>query len=134
MLLSIIKKYISFMIRMQLLYTHSTTNFLQRFESIPTYYRINDLLWQDGLLIDFVQKKIVDKWIRKFLILSSYLFSERVLFTFVVKFYNDIIVWPSTHTSLFEFSNVSLTLHSLLAALLSLVLVLNFTTLFLLFF
>lgn len=29
--------------------------------SIPVFYRLNDLLWQDGLIIDFLQKKVADK-------------------------------------------------------------------------
>ena len=29
--------------------------------AIPVFYRLNDLLWQDGLIIDFLQKKVADK-------------------------------------------------------------------------
>lgn len=71
---------------------------------------------------------------RKFLIISSYLFSERVLFTFVVKFYNDLIIWPSTHVSVFELSNVSLMFFITISALLALLLLLNFSCLFALLF
>ena len=71
---------------------------------------------------------------RKFLIVSSYLFSERVLFTFVVKFYNDLVIWPSTHVNLFELPNVSLMFFIMISSLLALLLLLNFSCLFSLFF
>jgi len=74
-------------------------------------------MWQDGLLIDFLQKKVVDKWIRRFLVCSSYLFSERVLFKFVVRFYIDYVVWPATVSSLFEFSSVSLMLSAIVTSI-----------------
>ena len=99
---------------------------------LQSYYRINDLMWQDGLLIDFLQKKVVDKWIRRFLVYSSYLFNERVVFEFVVRFYIDFIVWPSTTASVFEFSNVSLTLIGLLSPTLALILIFNLNYLFIL--
>lgn len=71
---------------------------------------------------------------RKFLIVSSYLFSERVLFTFVVKFYNDLVIWPSTRINLFELPNVSLMFFIMISSLLALLLLLNFSCLFSLFF
>ena len=130
----LVKKYVSFTSRTQSLTAQLLRNALIRFEPLSTYYRINDLIWQDGLLIDFVQKKVTDKWMRKFLIISSYLFSERVLFTFVVKFYNDLVIWPSTHASVFELSNVSLMFFVTGSALLTLLLLLNFSCLFALLF
>ena len=130
----LVKKYVSFTSRLHLLTAQVLQNYLKRFASLSLYYKINDLVWQDGLLIDFVQKKVTDKWMRKFLIISSYLFSERVLFTFVVKFYNDLIIWPSTHVSVFELSNVSLMFFITISALLALLLLLNFSCLFALLF
>ena len=42
--------------------THLTTaNYVDKLTFLPLYYRINDLMWQDGLLIDFLQKKVADK-------------------------------------------------------------------------
>jgi small-conductance mechanosensitive channel len=89
-------------------------------------------MWQDGLLIDFLQKKILDKWIRRFLVYSSYLFSERVLFEFVVRFYVDFIVWPYTAVSALEFSNVSLTLMGLISAILAIILLFNLNYIYIL--
>lgn len=134
MVFQIIKKYIAFTLRAQSLSSVVATNSLTRISLLPNYYRLNDLLWQDGLLIDFVQKKITDKWIRKFLIVSSYLFSERVLFTFAVKFYTDAVIWPSSIRSIFEFSNISLTLNVTLTALVTVILFFNLNCLFILFF
>ena len=82
-------------------------------------------MWQDGTLIDFLQKKVVDKRIRRFLVCSSYLFSECVLFEVVVRFYIDLVVWPTTKVSAFDFSNVAMTLVGIITALLLSVLVLN---------
>ena len=95
---------------------------------LPRYYRLNDLMWQDGLLLDFLQKKVVDKWIRRFLVCSSYLFSERTLFKFVVRFYIDTVVMPFSWSTLFETSNVSLLLSftTLLIALFLLTINLNY--------
>jgi len=68
-------------------------NFIESFLFLRNYYILNDLVWQDGFLIDFLQKKVVDKWMRKFLIFSAYLFNERLVFDYVVRFYIDLIVW-----------------------------------------
>ena len=50
------------------------------FKFLPNYFIMNERVWLEGLLVDWLQKKIFDKWVRRFLINSSYLFSERVLF------------------------------------------------------
>ena len=134
MMLIFVKKYTRLLTRLGDFNVYLLNSLLFRTEPLVDYYRINDLLWQDGLLIDFVQKKITDKWVRKFLVSSSYLFSERVLFTFVVKFYNDLVIWSSTVSTIFEFSNISLMLHFTLTALLALLVSLNLGYLFVIFF
>ena len=87
-------------------------------------------MWQDGLLIDFLQKKVVDKWVRRFLVCSSYLYSERVIFKFVVRFYIDYVVWPSVNLSIFEYSNVSFVLKSTVTVLMSLILLFHLNYIF----
>lgn len=134
MIVNFIKKYVAFLPRVRELNTSILDSLLRRTEPLALYYHVNDLIWQDGLLIDFVQKKVIDKWIRKFLVVSSYLFSERVLFTFVVKFYNDLVIWASTTTAVFEFSNTALMLHFTLIAFLTLLVSLNLSYLFILVF
>lgn len=74
---------------------------------LPIYYKLTNLVWQDGLIIDFLQKKVLDKWIRQFLINSSNIFNERIVFKFVVKFYIDFVLWPQNTYSYFELKNVA---------------------------
>ena len=68
------------------------------------------MVWQDGFLIDFLQKKVADRWIRGFVIHSGYLFNERWLFDHVVRFYITTVVWPGYRVNIYEFDNVSSTL------------------------
>ena len=77
---------------------------------LKDYYNLNDTLWQDGFLIDFLQKKVVDKWLRGFVIHSGYLFNERWLFDYVVRFYISLIIWPGYRINIYEFNNVASTL------------------------
>jgi hypothetical protein len=77
---------------------------------LKSYYRLNNLLWQDGFLLDFLQKKVTDKWIRTFVIYSGHFFSERFLFDLVVRFYIDFVVWPAYDAALYEFNSISSTL------------------------
>lgn len=109
--------------RSQLVSRTWLTGLVYSLSYLPHYYRINDLMWQDGLLIDFLQKKVADKWVRRFLVCSSYLYSERVVFKFVVRFYIDYVVWPAVNLSIFEYSSVSFMLKSTILALTSLVLI-----------
>jgi len=85
-------------------------SFIANFFFLRNYYILNELIWQDGFLIDFLQKKVADKWTRKFLIFSAYLFNERVVFDYVVRFYIDLVIWPSYRINIYEFSNVSSTI------------------------
>jgi hypothetical protein len=82
-------------------------NLTQSLSFITTYYSRNELIWSDGFLIDFLQKKTADMWIRKFVIHTGFLFSERLAFEAVVRLYLDNIIWPSHNLSTFETSNVS---------------------------
>ncbi len=84
--------------------------FLFRIYFITNFYILNELIWQEGLLIDFLQKKVVDNWVKKFLIFSAYLFSERLVFDKIIRFYLDLIIWPMHKLFIFEFNNVSSTL------------------------
>ena len=77
------------------------------FSFLTTYYSRNELIWSDGFLLDFLQKKTADLWVRKFVIYTGFLFSERLVFEAVVRVYLDNIIWPSHSLSTFESSNVS---------------------------
>ena len=84
--------------------------FLNKIYFLSTYYFLNELIWQDGFLIDFLQKKVADNWIKKFLIFSSYLFNERLVFDKIIRFYLDLIIWPMHKLFIFDINNVSNTL------------------------
>jgi len=68
---------------------------------------LSDLLWQEALIIDFLQKKIINNWTQKFLVISSYLFSERVIFESLIKFFLDLFIWPLHRLFIFQVNNVS---------------------------
>ena len=80
---------------------------IQSLSFITIYYSRNELIWSDGFLIDFLQKKTADLWIRKFVIYTGFLFSERLVFEAVVRVYLDNVIWPSHNLSTFDTSNVS---------------------------
>ena len=74
---------------------------------LSVYYVRNELVWVDGFLFDFLQKKTADLWIRKFVIYTGFLFSERLVFENVVRVYLDNLIWPASSISFFEASNAS---------------------------
>jgi hypothetical protein len=130
MLSSVIKQYnqiIFYKSSLNRIYTKTTNEVVQ---VLPTYYKLTNLLWQDGLIIDFLQKKILDKWIRQFLINSSNIFNERIVFKFVIKFYMDFLLWPQNTYSYFELRNVASVLTVIWLTLSLVVLLANLNWLF----
>jgi hypothetical protein len=87
---------------------------------IPTFYTRNENIWQDGFLLDFLQKKTADAWVRRFVIYTGFLFSERLVFDSVVRIYLDNLIWPGHDKSIFETSNVSEMLTSIIFILVTL--------------
>ena len=73
---------------------------------LNVYYLRNEHLWLDGFLFDFLQKKTADIWVRKFVIYTGFLFSERLVFDAIVKLYIDYFIWYTHKFSVFEVSNV----------------------------
>lgn len=96
--------------------------FLYKTLFLYRYYVLNDLIWQEAFLIDFVQKKTTNKWIQKFLIISSYLFNERLLFDYIIRFSLDFFLWPAHKLSMFDVSSTSNLLNWLIAVVLFIVL------------
>lgn len=90
-------------------------NSLSNINFLPLFYARNNLLWADGFLIDFLQKKSVDLLTRKFFLFTGFLFSERFIFELVLKLYLDTLVWPLHAVSIFEVANTIELLSSLLA-------------------
>ncbi len=99
--------YNSFLNNFKKIKTETLNFFLFKTYFISNYYLLNELIWQEGFLIDFLQKKIADNWIKKFLIFSSYLFNEKLIFDKVIRFYLDLIIWPGHKLFIFDFNNVS---------------------------
>mgnify|MGYP006080281117 FL=1 len=79
---------------------------LKNFIFLPRYYSRNENLWVDGFILDFLQKKSADLLIRKFIIYTGFIFSERLVFDSVVRIYLDNVLWPAHYTSLSEAGNV----------------------------
>jgi hypothetical protein len=82
-------------------------SFFHKLYFLSDYYITNELIWQEGFLIDFLQKKVADNWIKKFLIFSAYLFNEKLIFDKIIRFYLDLIIWPMHKFFVFEIHNVS---------------------------
>ena len=61
MINTILTKSNAFITRFQQATRFTVVNYVDKLTFLPLYYRINDLMWQDGLLIDFLQKKVADK-------------------------------------------------------------------------
>jgi len=95
-------------------------NFIQKSSFITVYYSRNENMWGDGFLFDFLQKKTADAWVRRFVIYTGFLFSERLVFDSVVRLYLDNLIWPGHSNSIFEVSNVSEMLSSTIFVLVSL--------------
>lgn len=74
---------------------------------ITTYYLRSENIWGDGFLFDFLQKKTADAWVRRFVIYTGFLFSERLVFDSVIRIYLDNLIWPGHKYSTFEAHNVS---------------------------
>lgn len=83
------------------------TSSVEKSSFIPTYYTRSENMWQDGFLFDFLQKKTADAWVRRFVIYTGFLFSERLVFDSIVRLYLDNLIWPGHNYNLFEVSNVS---------------------------
>lgn len=107
MFLSTIIKYNQFFSYSSSLHRLSIRAFNHTFKILPLYYQLTSLLWEDGLLIDFLQKKILDKWIKQFLINSANIFNERILFKFIIKFYMDFVLLPQNLYSYFEVRDIA---------------------------
>ena len=80
---------------------------IQKLNFIPKFYVRNENMWSDGFLFDFLQKKSADAWVRRFVIYTGFLFSERVVFEFIVRIYLDNFIWNLHSKSIFESSNTS---------------------------
>lgn len=82
-------------------------NLVKKTKALPVFYKRSELIWNDGFLIDFLQKKTTDLWLRKFVVFTGFLFSERFAFEAVVNLYSNNFIWSAHNISIFETNNVS---------------------------
>lgn len=104
----------------RLVFTYAWDKLLSKLLFMTTFYTRNENIWQDGFLFDFLQKKTADAWVRRFVIYTGFLFSERLVFDSVVRIYLDNLIWPGHNKSIFETSNVSEMLTSIIFMLVTL--------------
>lgn len=79
---------------------------LSRLIFIEIYYVRSANMWGDGFLLDFLQKKTMDLWIRQYVIYTGFIFSERFIFYSIVRSYVDNIVWPTHRLNIFEYGSI----------------------------
>lgn len=87
--------------------TNVLRSFLAQILFLPKFYQTSDLIWQEGLLIDFLQKKLIDNWTKKFLIRTAYLFNERLVFEKITNFFLNLLIWPLHARSFFDIRAVA---------------------------
>ena len=61
MLLSFVKTYNRFFQNVTSIYSVLLNQLLVNTFFLPKYYRVAEGVWQEGLLMDFLQKKVLDK-------------------------------------------------------------------------
>lgn len=74
---------------------------------LVSFFIVNENLWQEGLYTDFLQKKLLDNWTRKFLIISTYLFNEKKIFDLVTRFFLIQILIPVKQVTIFEVNSLA---------------------------
>jgi len=116
----------NFLTRMKIFEKETLTIAAHNTRFLTTYYSTNEKIWLEGLLIDWLQKSLFDKWLNRFLIHSSYLFSERVVFDFTVRFYIDYVIWLFSSKSIFTFQSISNILLSLVLLVALFIILSNF--------
>lgn len=97
----------NFLFKTSLILFHINNSFTYKSSFLHSFYKKSELIWQEGLLIDFLQKKSFDVWTKKFLIYSSYLFNEKFVFDKIVKFFINLIISPFQKLFIFETLNIS---------------------------
>lgn len=106
-IMNFFKKITLYCFVLKLFFTSVQSSILKNALFLPAYYHRNELIWVDGFLLDFLQKKSVDLWLRKFVIYTGFIFSERLVFEFIVRVYLDFLLWPLHYNSILETSNVT---------------------------
>lgn len=106
-IMNFFKKITLYFFVVKLFFTSVQSSIIKNALFLPVYYHRNELLWVDGFLLDFLQKKSVDLWLRKFVIYTGFILSERLVFEFIVRVYLDFLLWPLHYNSILETSSVT---------------------------
>lgn len=107
MIFKLVSIYNIFLFKVNSISFFFNTTFVTKTSFLFSFYKRNELIWQEGLLIDFLQKKSFDVWVKKFLIYSSYLFNERFVFDKIVKFFINFIISPFQKFFIFELTSIA---------------------------
>lgn len=107
MVFKLISIYNIFLFKANSILFYLNNTFTGKTSFLFVFYKKNELIWQEGLLIDFLQKKSFDVWTKKFLIYSSYLFNERLIFDKIVKFFINLVILPFQKIFIFELNSVA---------------------------
>lgn len=107
MVFKLISIYNIFLFKTNSILLYLNNAFTSKTSFLFLFYKKNELIWQEGLLIDFLQKKSFDVWTKKFLIYSSYLFNERLVFDKIVKFFINLVILPFQKIFIFELTSVA---------------------------
>lgn len=104
---------------------HGRRIFIEDMWYLNKFFQRSDLIWNDGLLIDFLQKKSVDLWVRKFVIYTGFIFSERFLFESIIYLFPRTLLLDLAKLSTFENNSVLTILTNLIYLVTSLLLTLG---------
>lgn len=80
-------------------------NVLNSINWLPLYFARAHKMWQEGLYSDHLQKKVVDKFVRKVIIFSNNLFGEGLVFRRTVDAYWTLITSPTFTRVVFPFNS-----------------------------
>ena len=107
MIFYLINKYNTFTHKLSILILNQITSFLFNTNFLLNFLNINDIIWQEGLLIDFLQKKIIDNWIKKFIIFSTNLMNDRLIYDKLIKFFLFLIINPFHKYNFLDVNNIT---------------------------
>nr|QPL15891.1 hypothetical protein [Strombidium sp.] len=104
-------------------------NFIVLQLPLLNFYKRNELLWLDTYFLDYLQKKTVDLWIRRFIIFTGFILSEHYIFNKIIRFYTLNIHNVLNYLTIFENSNVIENFLNIIFFFVTLILILFFVQL-----
>lgn len=73
---------------------NNLTIWFANFEYIDDLQHRIEVFFLEGALIDYLQKKMFDRWAKQFLVFSVLIYNERYLFERISRFLLDSFLWP----------------------------------------